>query len=109
MTVLARKSSIVIDKYGVDPLKDLTHFSIGEIENYTTYTISEDEEYNAPLLSYNAYGSTAFWWVLMNYNGMVSMFDIKTGTVIKIPFQAEVIAVLSDAQTYVDSSSTVVI
>lgn len=51
-------------------LKELT--PIGE------YTI-QGEDSRPDLLSYNIYGDTQYWWILLMYNNIIDYSKIKTG------------------------------
>jgi len=43
------------------------------------------EESRPDLLSYNIYGTTDLWWILLYYNNLVSPTDLKYGMIIKYP------------------------
>lgn len=43
------------------------------------------QERRPDLLSYDIYGSTQYWWILMMYNGISSINDIKTGNSLNFP------------------------
>ena len=54
--------------------------------NGRVYTIKED---NRPdIYSADIYGSTDFWYILLLYNNLVLMSDMKRGTELRFPSQA---------------------
>jgi hypothetical protein len=49
-------------------------------------TITQDLARRPDLISFKAYGSPDYWWVIYEYNGIRDpVFDLKTGQIIKIP------------------------
>lgn len=53
------------------------------------YTIRKEE--NRPdLLSYNIYGETQYWWILMWYNHFLKPQDLKNGVLIKYPSKSAI-------------------
>lgn len=47
--------------------------------------VVQAEENRADLLSYNIYGDTQYWWIIMMYNNILDMEDITTGLVVTYP------------------------
>jgi hypothetical protein len=43
------------------------------------------QEHRPDLISYDIYGSTQYWWIIMAYNGLSSINDIKAGDTITFP------------------------
>lgn len=74
--------------YGNDGVFDcINSFMLYEIPKLTMvgqYTIKKEEN-NPPLLSYNIYGDTQYWWILMWYNHLLKPQDLKNGLIIKYP------------------------
>ncbi len=44
-----------------------------------------NEQYNPSLVSYNIYGSTDYWWIIMIYNNIFSFDDIILGLELQYP------------------------
>ncbi len=57
-------------------------FLINEIKEYGEFKVT-NEERRIDLISYNIYGSTQFWWMLLEYNDIVDQFAISKGDVLK--------------------------
>lgn len=49
--------------------------------------LSVYEEYRPDLVSLKVYGTTDYWWTILEANGISDIFDFKTGLTIKIPSQ----------------------
>lgn len=67
-----------------DPISSYLINNIRKLPYIKSYKI-EAEEGRADLLSYNLYGTTKFWWLLLLYNRKVCPFDLKRGEYIKYP------------------------
>lgn len=73
--------------FDVDNIDCLTSFMMRALKilpKIGTYTIKE-EEYRPDLLSYKLYNDTQFWWLLMWYNSILSIKDLKSGLSIDYP------------------------
>lgn len=42
------------------------------------------------IISYDIYGTTRLWWVLLFYNGIYSFYDVKRGTTLSYPSMSSV-------------------
>lgn len=49
------------------------------------YVITKGTEYRPDLVSMRAYGSTTYWWKIMEVNNMKDVLEFKAGTNIVIP------------------------
>ncbi len=50
------------------------------------YRVSEEDIMRPDLISYKAYGTVQYWWVIMLVNGIQSpLTDLTVGTLLKIP------------------------
>lgn len=45
----------------------------------------QSEEGRPDLVSFRIYGSVQYWWIILEYNELLSYQDIKNGTTIKYP------------------------
>lgn len=75
----------VLDEMGIDPLRDKSWEAITNVKSYREHLVTQDQERNAPLISYINYSSIKYWWIIQVYNGIPDMFSIKAGDVLKIP------------------------
>lgn len=49
-------------------------------------TITEELTQRPDLISYRAYGDRSLWWVIYEYNEISDpLFELKTGTILRIP------------------------
>lgn len=49
------------------------------------YVVTPGTEYRPDLVSQTAYGTTDFWWKIMEANNIKDIFDFKAGLNIRIP------------------------
>lgn len=47
--------------------------------------VSPGQEYRPDLLSFEAYGTPDFWWRIMEANGIMDIYEFKSGTNIRLP------------------------
>ena len=85
MEHLKRKNCVTVDSLGIDPLLDKVHFNLLDVEDFTFHQISEEEQERPDLLSYRSYGSVLFWWIILSYNRLIKVEDLKKGLILKIP------------------------
>ena len=72
----------------VDMLK--TKLPFMKIKNYTTFTVPQYCLSRPDLISYINYDTVDFWWLIMQYNGIIDPHsEICIGTVLKIPSLSE--------------------
>lgn len=45
----------------------------------------QGEENDPALLSFEIYGDTQYWWLILLYNGYTSLDDLQTGEIVKFP------------------------
>ncbi|AUR83148.1 hypothetical protein NVP1031O_166 [Vibrio phage 1.031.O._10N.261.46.F8] len=55
-----------------------------EIEPRDSYTVTTDE-FRPDLIAYTLFGSTMYWQVIMMYNGIIAVEDLKAGTILRYP------------------------
>tara|TARA_B100000700_G_scaffold88627_1_gene99920 strand:- start:34397 stop:34678 length:282 start_codon:yes stop_codon:yes gene_type:complete len=82
----------------MDPLRDSSFEHIRNIADWTYFTVTDAEKFNAPLIAHNMYDSPDMWWVILVYNGIPDAFSLTPGTRLKIPNQNAVISALSVEQ-----------
>lgn len=76
--------------FNPDNFDVLTSFlltNIPRLQEQGTYKVTS-EEHRPELLAYNIYktaNSVQYWWILLWYNSILSINDLKTGTIISYP------------------------
>lgn len=70
----------------------LTSKFLFEISNLTPNGeyIVIGEEYRPDLLSYRIYGDTMYWWILLDYNNIILVDNLTSGTTVKYPSVADI-------------------
>ena len=64
--------------------------------SYVSHMIGQDEEFAPDLISYNAYGATEYWWIIMQFNSIqFPLTQLQAGTIINIPDLNQVIEFLT--------------
>ena len=80
-----------------NPMNSYFLYQIPKLPAVGYYTVRK--EVNRPdLLSYNIFGSTQYWWIIMWYNNMLKPQDLKPGIRIKYP------SISSIEQLYVNAN-----
>ena len=54
-------------------------------ENDLFFVIESGQEYRPDLVSRQAYGTTKYWWKIMEANQIFDIFDFKAGKTLRIP------------------------
>lgn len=99
--VSSRAAHAVVDEIGVDPLRDESFDAIASIRNFTFFEVDQATEFNLPLIAYQVYSDSSWWWIILVYNGITDAFQVTRGTRLRMPSSSEVISVLS--QSLLDS------
>jgi hypothetical protein len=83
--VYDRYSYFVTDTHGNDPLTSKLNNRLSEIKTLSTYTITTIDECRPDNLALKLLGTSDLWWLLMEYNALSSINDLRTGVVLNIP------------------------
>jgi hypothetical protein len=78
----ARFMEYLTDNY--DPLTSSLFENVTNLRSGGFYRI-QGEENRPDILSFNIYGDTQYWWILILYNGLESYADLKIGDEIQFP------------------------
>ena len=65
----------------IDPLDSFLLLNIRNLPVQGSYTV-QNEEARPDLLSYRIFKDTQYWWILLWYNSITNIKDIKTGMII---------------------------
>lgn len=96
MSIVRRSSHVVVDNIGMDPLRDSSFEKIQQIQSWSHYTVTDSEQFNAPLIAFNMYDNEELWWAVLIFNGIPDAFMLKSGTRLKIPDLNSLLSVLSE-------------
>lgn len=72
-----------------DPLNSFFVTNL-KILSYAGQRVVTYEEKRPELLSYNIYGDTQYWWILMWYNNILNINDLVSGTLINYPSRTSI-------------------
>lgn len=67
-----------------DILNSYVVSQIKKLSEQGKYTITVEER-RLDLVSFNIYGDTQYWWILMLYNSIFDTSDVVSGIIIKYP------------------------
>lgn len=95
MSVTERKTYVVVDELGMDPLRDPSFDAVLTITRSTPYVVTESDEFNLPLIASRTLNSPNYWWVILIFNQIADAFALKRGVTIKIPNFNELTSVLN--------------
>lgn len=73
------------DGVGYDPLNSEFRRRLVQLPVAGRFVISAKDEFRADLMSHQLYGSTQYWWILLDYNRLDSPEQLKVGTKISYP------------------------
>lgn len=96
MSIAKRITHVVVDNLGMDPLRDKSIERIQKIESWSHYTVTDAEQFNAPLIAFNVYDNEELWWAILVYNGMPDTFTLKSGTRLRVPDLNSLLSALSE-------------
>lgn len=90
-----RHTSVVFDKYGIDPLKDKLALNIHHINRYDLITVSEDLEHRADLISALQYDRSDLDFIILEYNDLGHESEIVKGMDLKLPDLTQALYVIA--------------
>lgn len=95
-------------KYYYNPFKS-SYKNIRFILNKaSTYTVTKKDIGRIATISYNVYGTTTLWRVILEYNGIHDpLSELVPGVVLEIPDKAQAIAYLTSALSSSNIGSSV--
>ena len=68
----------------IDPLTSFMLENIKSLPSNGSYMVLNEEK-RPDLLSYKIYEDTQYWWLLLVYNGILDISELKAGTLIQYP------------------------
>lgn len=84
--------STIIDPNTNETVLDIMSFKFSDLFNFIkdksaiVYTITEAEEYQADLISFNNYGTEQYWWIVCLVNKITDpLTQLYAGKVLAIP------------------------
>ena len=104
-----RVHSIVVDAYGIDPLKDKMAERLGSITKWTPHVVTQAERGALDLISEIEYGTEDYWWHIQAYNGVCSWREVIEGLTLKIPDYGAIIALTTEMTQMSNPVSTIAI
>lgn len=88
------------DMYGIDPLLDNSFGTIVKLPAVRNHVVTWEERGRPDYISYKEYKTTELWWVLLVYNKVFSMYDIREGLTLSIPDYVNVMSALNRTLKY---------
>ena len=73
---------INFNKDNIDPLNCFMLLNVSRLPEHGTYIV-KNEQSRPDLLSYSIYNDTQYWWLLMLYNDITDIKNLKTGMTIR--------------------------
>ena len=62
-----------------------SEIDLNAIQEYEIYEIPVEHEYRPDLIALTLYGTSELWWVILQYNQLDHIRDLKVGKKIKVP------------------------
>ena len=106
---LTRYDMIKFFEFNKDNIDALTSYFALHLKDlpYIGERVVQAEVKRPDLLSYNIYGSTQYWWILMWYNDILSINDLTLGTKIKYPSYSDIEALYVQTSTQKKAQRTI--
>ena len=76
-----------IDNDCIDPLNSFMLLNIQLLQPYGTKRVTPETHGRPDFLSYQIYGDTQYWWVILLYNNILDPDSLTSGSVISYPGQ----------------------
>ena len=92
------------DKDNIDCLTSFYATYLTKLQYVGEYTVIKEVK-RPDLLSYNLYGSTQYWWILMWYNSLLNIDDLSSGLVIRYPSHSAIEDLYVQASTFKKAGS----
>lgn len=68
-----------------DCLNSYMLYALPNLPSAGYYTLTTSDVNRPDMLSFNIYGRTQYWWILMHYNSLSHPSDLKLGLTISFP------------------------
>lgn len=94
------ETTAVIDAWGIDPLT-MKAFSDVDSALFDSIRIDASMEGNPQLLSYNQYGTNAYWHLILIANGLVHPSELVAGMLVALPRKAPSAAIKQIKRTQI--------
>lgn len=107
--VYDRYSYFSSDGSGNDPLTSKLLGKLPSIPIVAYHTVNAAEECRADNLALKLLGSASLWWILLEYNSLTSVNDLRAGLVLKIPDRKSLTDVLVRSKGVKQSNRTILV
>ena len=82
-----------------DILQSSIYYEIKKLPLAGKYIVLTDSR-NPALISYNIYGDTQYWWILLLYNDIVVLEELETGKMLLFPSIDELAELYFNLKTF---------
>lgn len=103
-----RRSIMVFDSDGADPIASTNLQLILAIEDYKEHTVTSSDALNPWLISEDEFGTVELFFVILYYNGLIHAKELTEGLVIKIPTATQVRKVLNNKRKVKESRTATI-
>jgi hypothetical protein len=104
-STLHDRNTYLIYNKGNDPLSDKLIDKLTKLPMFTTYVVPNYNAYRPDKVSAIFFGTSELYWVVLDYNKLLSPMDLVGGTTIKIPVLRDLNALLTDSTTTVSTKT----
>lgn len=103
-----RRSIMVFDSDGADPIASDNLHLIMEIQDYDDHLVTSSDALNPWLISEDSYGTVELFFVILYYNGLIHATELVEGLEIKIPTATQVRKVLNNKRKAKESRTATI-
>ena len=77
------KRSVMIDQFGMDPLRDKTYDLL--TGDFTNHEVKTTEVANPQLIAKRYYNNHNLFYIILSFNGLVHQCEVRAGMILRIP------------------------
>jgi hypothetical protein len=101
-TIYNRNSFINFDANGNDPLSDKLLCKLQALSTRNTHIVQKMDEYRPDKLAAKLFGDSQLYWVILEFNKLLSFSEITSGRTLKIPDMNELnnLLLISNTQVF---------
>ena len=70
---------------GNDPLTDKLGGGLKNVPSVSTFTVQKCDEFRSDKIAAKMFGDSQLYWVVLEYNGLLSNYQLFVGTVLRVP------------------------
>jgi hypothetical protein len=95
MSMFDRLTYIPIDAKGIDPIRNVLSPHLRRLSIDRKYVVKLEDQYRPDTISRRFFNSVELWWLILEFNNLSAINDLKVGHTINIPNLSQFNALVS--------------